>query len=166
MYMNSDLTTGTIVASIKNFREPNPDQPGTDIVYACVEGPEAAAYVRGTGHLVNGSATIWLPKHFVNVSVLNGMTVQLTPNSPDSRGLAIVRKSLTEGIMVQELGKGRGTYDFDYLVTCVRKGYEDYEVIRPKLEIERGDVIDSKPPQSKSWGFRNGSKDILPRKQS
>lgn len=29
---------------------------------------------------------------------------------------------------------GKGTYDFDYLVMAVRKGYEGYQVIRPTLE--------------------------------
>ena len=53
-----DLTVGQgeIHADIKSFRVPSPSQPGSHIWYACPEGPEAAAYLRGTGSLVDGSA--------------------------------------------------------------------------------------------------------------
>ncbi len=124
---------GYILADQKNFRVPNPDLEGTDIVYACVEGPEAAAYIRGTERLERGEAEIVLPDHFREVAVEAGMTVQVTPLSAESLGLAVVEKSL-DGIIVQELRGGDGTYEFDYLVTAVRKGFEDYRVIRPSLE--------------------------------
>jgi len=124
---------GSISADVKSFREPNPDEPGTDIVYACIEGPEAAAYVRGTADLVDGQATIRLPDHFRNVAAKAGMTVQLTPQSADSQGLAVVDKKLS-GIAVREMRGGTGNYAFDYRVTAVRKGYEDYQVIRASRE--------------------------------
>ncbi len=31
---------------------------------------------------------------------------------------------------------GSGTYDFDYMVIAVRKGYEDYHVIHSALEAK------------------------------
>jgi hypothetical protein len=43
---------GFVVADVKSFRTPNPGQSRTDIVYAAIEGPEAAAYVRGTAACV------------------------------------------------------------------------------------------------------------------
>jgi hypothetical protein len=99
---------GFVVADVKSFRVPNPSHPETDIVYAAIEGPEAAAYVRGTGRLVNGTATIDLPPHFVSIASSQGMTVQLTPNSSRSLGLAVDQKS-TERIVVRELMNGRVT---------------------------------------------------------
>jgi hypothetical protein len=125
---------GIVWGDVKNFRVPNPDQPATDIVYACIEGPEAAAYIRGTSHLVNGQATVELPEHFLAVASSRGMTVQVTPLSAESHGLAVVRKSL-DGIIIRELRRGTGTYDFDWEVKCVRRGYEDYRVIRPGDEL-------------------------------
>jgi hypothetical protein len=104
---------GVVMADIKNFRVPHPSQPDTDIVYACVEGPEAAVYVRGTAHLVNGEAVISLPDHFGSVASPEGMTVQVTPLSADSLGLAIVTKRLS-GIEVKELHRGTGNYEFDW----------------------------------------------------
>ncbi len=123
---------GLVFGDLKNFRLANPDDPSTEICYAAVEGPEAAAYVRGTARLVDGYAEIVPPEHFAHVAVNEGMTVQLTPLSASSKGLAVVEKSV-ELIRVRELHDGNGSYEFDYLVTAVRKGYEDYEVIQPAL---------------------------------
>jgi hypothetical protein len=122
-----------IVAAEKHFRVPNPRDPHTEIWYSSLEGPEVAAYVRGTELLVNGKATISLPDHFIDVADPNSVTVHLTPNSADSLGLAVVEKSL-DGVVVRELANGTGTYEFDYYIMAVRRGYEDYKVIRPIQE--------------------------------
>lgn len=120
---------GTIEANVKNFVQPDPDNVNRDIVYASIEGPEAAAYVRGTARLKNGQAHVALPKHFTNVSLPDGMTVQVTPQSFESEGLAVVSRSLT-GFDVRELRRGTGTYDFDWEVKAVRRGFGDYKVYR------------------------------------
>jgi len=124
---------GIMQADVKNFAVPNPNDPATDIVYACVEGPEAAMYVRGTGHLVNGRATIELPDHFIALAVEEGMTVQLTPRSFDSLGLATAAQRLS-GIEVGELHRGRGNYAFDWEVKAVRRAHQDYQVLRSWTE--------------------------------
>jgi hypothetical protein len=129
IYVNS-AGDGIVFGDTKSFRMDNPNQPNTEIWYASLEGPEAAAYIRGTAQLVNGQATIQFPDHFLAVASPDGLTIQLTPLSADSQGLAVVRKSL-EGIQVQELNKGTGSYEFDFLVMAIRQGYEDYEVIQP-----------------------------------
>ena len=131
--LNCIGVVGSMFADVKNFRTENPRQPGTDIVYACIEGPEAAAYMRGTGHLSNGHATVRLPVHFQDIAVADGMTVQLTPCSGLSRGLAVTAQD-TEHFEVDELSSGAGTYDFHWRVEAVRKGFEHYEVIRPTAE--------------------------------
>lgn len=136
IYIN-ESGDGVVFGDVKYFRTPNPDRPGTDIWYASIEGPEAAAYIRGTAHLVEGMAEITLPDHFVAVASYQGITVQVSPLSADSKGLAVTEKS-PEKIVVRELFNGNGSYDFDYTVTAVRKGYENYQVIRPAEEVERG----------------------------
>jgi hypothetical protein len=128
MYVNAQ-GQGVISGDIKNFVVPNQRNLSEDIVYASVEGPEAAAYIRGTGHLVNGRARIDLPQHFQDVAVLQGMTVQLTPQSLDSKGLAAGRRTLAS-VEVGELNGGHGNYDFDWEVKAVRVGHEDYKPIR------------------------------------
>ncbi len=125
---------GVVFGSRKAFREPNPEDPTTDIWYTCVEGPEAAMYVRGTASLVNGRATIELPSHFRSLAAEKGMTVQLTPLSIHSKGLAIIRKGL-DGVEVGELSDGVGHYDFDWEVKAVRKRYENLPVLHPWSEV-------------------------------
>jgi hypothetical protein len=134
-----------VFADEKNFRVPNPADATTDIWYCCPEGPEAAMYVRGTARLVDGSARITLPEHFRNLAVEEGMTVQVTPLSADSRGLAITAKRLA-GVEVRELAGGTGSYEFDWRVEAVRKGYENYQVIRPWMRSDED--------ESKAWDNR------------
>jgi hypothetical protein len=126
------LNADTIIADVKNFRVPNPRDPKTEIVYACVEGPEAGAYVRGTAQLVDGRAVVELPDYLADVAVSEGMTVHVTPLSAESKGLAVVSRSV-ERFEVGELFGGTGTYAFDWRVTAVRRGFKDYQVLRPQL---------------------------------
>jgi hypothetical protein len=130
---------GVVWADIKNFRVPDPDDPTRDIWYGCLEGPELAMYVRGTARLVNGRARIELPDHFRKLADEQGMTVQLTPLSPASKGLCVVRKGL-DGIEVAELLNGRGNYEFDWEVKAVRKEHRDFRVYRPWDEVLLGGI--------------------------
>ena len=68
-----------------------------------------------------------------DLALEEGMTVQLTPRSAESEGLAVVAQSI-ESFEVRELRNGTGTYDFHWEVKAIRKGHEDYQVIRPTLD--------------------------------
>ena len=70
------------------------------------------------------------------------LTVQLTPLSVASKGLAVTEKT-TDRVVVRELANGRGNYQFDYIIMAVRLGYEDFQVIRPALDVmDAGDSTD------------------------
>ena len=72
------------------------------------------------------------------MAVEGSLTVILTPRSFSSRGLAY---ELANGqIIVGELHQGRGNYEFDWEVKAVRKGYEDYRVLRPWNELLPADA--------------------------
>ena len=131
VYTNAS-NQGIVFADQKNFRIPHPEQAGKEIWYCSLEGPEAAAYARGTGQLVNGKATIDFPDHFRLVANPSTLTVVLTPLSGQSKGLAVIRKT-AEGFAVEELSSGDGNYEFDWEVKCIRQGFEDYQVIREKI---------------------------------
>jgi hypothetical protein len=62
------------------------------------------------------------------------ITVMLTPLSADSKGMAVVEKTAT-GFKVKELYQGTGSYGFDWEVKSVRKGFEEYQVIRQKRDL-------------------------------
>jgi len=121
------------VSGSKQFVIEHPLDPNKEIHYVSLEGPEAAVFARGTARLINGEANIKLPDHFSLVANDQGLTVHLTPLSAASEGLAVVSKS-TAAIGVRELRNGTGTYEFDYIVHAVRKGYEDFQVVRDKVE--------------------------------
>ncbi len=125
--------TSFVSANIKNFRMIHPDNPDKEIWYASVEGPEAAAYERGTASMVDGVANVRFSDHFQAVANYKTMTVILTPLSADSKGMAVIEKN-RDGFQVKELLGGTGSYQFDWEVKCVRKGYEDYQVVRPREE--------------------------------
>jgi cell division topological specificity factor len=120
MHLDYSNGHGKLAASVKNVQVPN----STDIVYACIEEPEAAAYVRGGARLANGEAVVSLPDHFVSVVGSESMTVQVTPLSAESLGLAVIEKA-PDHIIVRELHAGNGNYDFDWEVKGVRKDHEN-----------------------------------------
>ncbi|MCI4666832.1 MAG: hypothetical protein MRZ79_01635 [Bacteroidia bacterium] len=129
---------GTIEAfgpngGVKHFVMPHPSRPGKEIVYACIEGPEVAAYERGRAELVNGEAEVSFSDHFGLVVNASTLTISLTPYSAKSKGLAIIEQT-ERGFKVKELLEGTGTYSFSWRAEGVRKGHEDFQVIREKRE--------------------------------
>ncbi|MFZ1297440.1 MAG: hypothetical protein WAT16_05315, partial [Saprospiraceae bacterium] len=93
------------------------------------------AYERGTGHLVNGEAFVFFSEHYKNVINPQSITVQLTPGSAETFGVAVVEKN-AEGFRVKELQKGTGNFSFDWEVKAVRKGFESYEVYHKKENLK------------------------------
>ncbi|MFK7926204.1 MAG: hypothetical protein AB8H47_29920, partial [Bacteroidia bacterium] len=126
---------GVLEADMKNFVMDHPLDANKEIVYACIEGPEAAAYERGTAELVNGRAVINFSEHFGLIANPATMTIILTPRSADSYGLAALEYT-AEGFVVKELQNGSGTYSFDWEAKAVRNGFENYQVIREKRPDE------------------------------
>lgn len=147
MYVDTD-GNGVVAADVKNFVVPNPRNPQQDIVYACVEGPEAAAYVRGVGHLVNGKAHVALPDHFTSVTINEGVTIQITPKSPTSEGLAYFNDT-NSGFDVAELHSGKGNYDFAWEAKAVRRKHEDYRPVR-----QWDETLPESKDKAKEWNAR------------
>ncbi|MFZ4662632.1 MAG: hypothetical protein ACOYNY_36830 [Caldilineaceae bacterium] len=79
----------------KNFVMPHPHDETKQIIYSALEGPEAAAYLRGKTKLSQGQAEIVLPEHFALVVNPSTLTINLTPRDPLSKGLAIAAQSAT-----------------------------------------------------------------------
>ncbi len=130
---NNPTVALDVVGDIKKtgtngFVQDLPNDPSKEIVYVSLEGPEAGTYIRGTAELVDGEAVVNLPEHFSLVTSDEGLTVQLTPVG-EWLQLYVVEKG-TQRIVVREANSKNG--QFDYLVQGVRKGYENYQVIRDK----------------------------------
>lgn len=145
MYTNGS-NQGVLFADIKNFKMDYPGKPDKQIWYGSLEGPELAAYIRGTAKLINGKASVSFTDHYQQVANSSTMTVILTPLSGKSKGLAVVKKAST-GFEVEELLEGNGSYEFDWEVKCVRKGYEDFEPVRNKSDEPKPFTTNTNFPQ-------------------
>lgn len=127
MYVNEN-GQGEIFADVKDFVVDHPTRPGSKIIYSSLEGPEVAIYDRGVVKLVKGRAIIALPEHFTALASPDSITVQLTPRSFESEGLGF--QTIDTGhIEVRELHHGTGTYDVDFVVYALRRGYEDRQPV-------------------------------------
>lgn len=122
---------GLVWGDVKSFRMNHPTDSTKEIWYASIEGPEVAAYERGTATLENGEAQITLSAHFALVASGNNITVQTTPLFAASKGLAVIERTTTS-IKVKELWNGTGNYKFDWEIKDTRKNFENWEVIRDK----------------------------------
>ena len=134
MYVNASGQGILELSGVKSFVMQHPEKADKNIVYACIEGPEAGAYERGTAVLQNGEAFVPFSDHYRLVANAETMTVLLTPAAWDTYGLAVVEKTET-GFKVKELKGGTGNFSFDWEVKCVRKGFENYEVVRDKRDM-------------------------------
>jgi len=67
------------------------------------------------------------------VASQKNVTITLTPKDKKSKGLAVTEES-AQGFVVEEMWEGDGNYEFYWEVRAVRKGYENYRVIRDANE--------------------------------
>lgn len=133
---------GVTFADVKNFKMDHPRDEDKSIWYASLEGPEAGAYERGVATLINGEVFVSYSDHFGMVINPETVTITLTPHSYDTYGLAVIQKR-EDGFVVKEFKNGTGNFSFDWQVKGVRRGYEDYQVIRPKSYPESAESRDN-----------------------
>ena len=128
--VNGNLSvSGTLSAGSKPFVQPHPTDPSKEVMYIAMEGPESTIFLRGTTNLIDGKAAIETPEYFRIVAGDEGITVQFTPRSSKSKGLAAVEVN-RNSITIEELMDGTGTYEFDYFITAKRAGFEKHEPIQ------------------------------------
>jgi len=134
--VNGDLNiTGNLTKASGAFVHPHPSDPAKEIVYAFFEGPEHAVFLRGKANLIDGHATIETPEHFRAVAGdADGITVQFTPRSTETYGLAAVEVTKTK-IEVRELKGETHSFEFDYFITAKRAGFENHQPIQPNVHF-------------------------------
>ena len=125
MYVDDNGNGRVFADFVDNFVD-NPEKSNQRILYSMIQGPEAAAYLRGTGNLQEGKGKILFPGHFQNLIEEEGMTIMITPLSAKSKGIAVIQKG-QDGFEVQELLEGQGNYQFDWEVKGVRRAYGIYK---------------------------------------
>ena len=135
--------TGIVWGQDKQFRIASPGNPDEEIVYHCIEGPGSDAFLRGRGILMDGFSEVVLPEHWRHVVGDDPATVQLTPHSGTSLGLAVEHVD-PYLLRVVELHGGHGSYEFSYRIEATRDGMENIPVIQPAmhLSIPESDALD------------------------
>jgi hypothetical protein len=107
----------------KSFIEPHPTDPGRQIVYVAMEGPEAGTYFRGRGRFEGHRAVITVPEDFRLVTEEEGLTVQITPMG---RATTWVNRAGLDGVEAESTED----VEFSYLVQGVRRNYKGHEPIQ------------------------------------
>mgnify|MGYP001219028820 FL=1 len=85
-----------IMAKVKNFAIPHPTLPNTNLVYACLEGPENGVYVRG---VLRNNDTIKLPEVWRELVDPRSITVSLTPVGSEQS--LVVKRVTNNEVVVQ-----------------------------------------------------------------
>jgi len=106
-----------ILSRKKNFDIPHPTKDGWRLTHTCVEGPEAAVYIRGR---VRNSTKIELPEYWRGLVDINTITVNLTPIGAHQD--VIVKRWDDEVVHLQS--KGGMPIDCFYYIMAERKDTE------------------------------------------
>jgi hypothetical protein len=106
-----------ILSAKKNFDIPHPTKDEWRLTHTCVEGPEAAVYIRGR---VKNNTEINLPEYWKELVDINTISVNLTPIG--SHQDVIIKRWDDEKIYLQS--KGGMPVDCFYYVMAERKDTE------------------------------------------
>jgi len=108
---------GHVLSAKKDFDIPHPTKEGWRLTHACVEGPEAAVYIRGR---VTNRTEIELPLYWKELVDIQSITVNLTPIGAHQD--VIVKRWDEKKIYLQ--AKGGMPIDCFYYIMAERKDTE------------------------------------------
>ena len=128
--------TGSLTKGSGTFVQPHPADPSKEVAYAFFEGPEHAIFLRGKAKLVKGQATIKTPEYFRVVAGKDeDITVQFTPRSIDTFGVAAVQVTQRHDRSTGTQGWEDIRFEFDYFITAKRGGFEGHQPIQPNTHF-------------------------------
>jgi len=78
-WAGGSLFIGSGSSNVKTFVIDHPDDPDRWLVHACLEGPTADVFYRGTATIVGGRAEVELPGYFESATRAENRQVQVTP---------------------------------------------------------------------------------------
>jgi hypothetical protein len=108
---------GHVLSRKKNFDIPHPTKEGWRLTHTCVEGPEAAVYIRGR---VKNKTEIDLPEYWKDLVDTQTITINLTPIGAHQD--VIIKRWDTEKVYLQS--KGGMPIDCFYYIMAERKDTE------------------------------------------
>ena len=113
-----------ILSRKKNFDIPHPTKDGWRLTHTCVEGPEAAVYIRGR---IKNNTEINLPEYWKGLVNINTISVNLTPIG--SHQDVIIKRWDDNKVYLQ--ARGGMPIDCFYYIMAERK---DTEKLIPEYE--------------------------------
>jgi hypothetical protein len=139
IYLGTDLEhpalsldrDGGVSARIKQFVIDHPlDPENRSLTHACIEGPEAGVYYRGSGRLDDGRAEIELPEYFEALTHTEDRTVMLTAMCEHDEPVAVLAASpVRRGRFVVRAADGSNPRQrFHWEVKAVRADVDRLEV--------------------------------------
>jgi hypothetical protein len=106
-----------VLSAKKNFDIPHPTKEGWRLTHTCVEGPEAAVYIRGR---VKNKNEIHLPEYWKGLVDIDTITINLTPIGAHQD--VIIKRWDEEKVYLQS--KGGMPIDCFYYIMAERKDTE------------------------------------------
>ena len=106
-----------VLSAKKNFDIPHPSKDGWRLTHTCIEGPEAAVYIRGR---LSNKNEITLPSYWKDLVDINTITVNLTPIG--SHQNIIIKRWDSEKVYLQS--RGGMPIDCFYYIMAERKDTE------------------------------------------
>lgn len=106
-----------VLSAKKNFDIPHPTKDGWRLTHTCVEGPEAAVYIRGR---VKNGVEIHLPEYWKGLVDIDTITVNLTPIGAHQD--VIIKRWNDQKVYLQ--AKGGMPIDCFYYIMAERKDTE------------------------------------------
>ncbi len=116
------------------------DPENQRLAHACIEGPEAAVYYRGTGQLEGGRAEVLLPDYFEGLARAEGRTVMLTPICDKDGPLGMLAATtVVDGRFTVRGDPACGDQRFCWEVKAVRSDVEPLPVVTDKVRSHGAD---------------------------
>lgn len=132
------LGSGLTGTSTKTFVIDHPLDKARHLVHACLEGPEAGVYYRGTGRLAAGRATVKLPDYFEELTEPETRTVHVSPVlSRGQRDFTAVAAGEIEANRFRV--RGEGSQHFAWTVFAERRDTPVFVEPRKNEVSVRGD---------------------------
>lgn len=122
----------------KQFVIEHPVEASKYLVHACIEGPEAAVYYRGSAKLDEGEAEVRLPDYFESLTLKEGRTVTLTNIDGFDRIMVkrIKGETISDGRFIVASDNPSSIQEFDWEVKAIRRNVSEFKVEPEKSEVE------------------------------
>jgi hypothetical protein len=118
---------GSFGATTKSFVVPHPTKPGKTLQYGSLESPYHGIRLTGKGTIENGKCVVKLPDYISAFVKEDGVNIHIT-NIKHGEVLWVEEIDVANNNFTIQTKRTRGTYEFYWDFTAIRKDVADLEV--------------------------------------